>query len=124
MEAGCWCSARINDSTPHQTPTKVSTCTRELYAQKPSPGHSVNASGPMAPAHSGECRTPPALLHVWAAWLGTAGSLNPHHSDIFWSRMCWKKDYWGEQLEAKILQVLKMQFILPEGLRAIFRALS
>lgn len=67
----------------------------------------------MAPARSGGCCTPPALLRGWAAWLGTAGSLNPHHSDIFWGTVCWKKDYWGEQLEAKIIQVLKMQFILP-----------
>lgn len=31
--------------------------------------------------------------------------------------MQWKKDYWGEKSEEKILQDLKMHLILSEGLR-------
>lgn len=45
------------------------------------------------------------------------GLLNPSHSESFWNVMRWKKLYWGDQQEEKILQVLKIKFILSEGQR-------
>lgn len=45
------------------------------------------------------------------------GLLNPSHSESFWNVMRWKKLYWGDQQEEKILYVLKIKFILPKGQR-------